>query len=85
MIKEKSILCVFKTNRFKDNNKPAHWVRHSKLISLEIDKFFKRTPSFDEKETSVTGKTEEEKNTDKKTSNYDDANAKDNEIVHKNK
>ena len=42
----------------KDNNKPAHWVDHSKLRYLDIDKFFKRTPKFDEKQSSVTGNTE---------------------------
>ena len=46
VMKEKSILCVFK-NKIKDNNKPAHWVCHSKLRPLEIDEFFKRTPNFD--------------------------------------
>ena len=40
---------------------PAHWFGHSKLRSLEIDELFKRTPKFEEKEASVTGKTEEEK------------------------
>ena len=55
-----------KNNCFKDNNKPAHWVGHSKLISLDIDEFFKITPKFDEKEAIVTGTTEEEKNTAKK-------------------
>ena len=44
---------------FKDNNKPAHGVGHSKLISLDIDEFFKRTPKFDENQASVTGNTEE--------------------------
>ena len=51
-----------KNNVFKDNNKTAHWVGHSKLGSLDIDEFFKITQKFDEKEASVTGKTEEEKN-----------------------
>ena len=64
--KKKSILCVFKKSCFKDNNNPAHWVGHSKWGSLDIDEFFKITPKFDEKEASVTGKTEEEKNTEKK-------------------
>ena len=50
-----------KRNCFKDNNKPAHWVGHSKLIYLEINELFKRTLNFDEKEASVAGKTEEEK------------------------
>ena len=43
-----------------------HWAGQSKWISLEIDELFKITPNFDEKEASVTGKTEEENNTDKK-------------------
>ena len=45
---------------FKDNNKPAHWVGHSKLGSLDIDNFFKGTPKFDEKKASVIGYTQEE-------------------------
>ena len=50
-----------------------------------MDEFFKRTQNFDEKEASVNGKTEEEKNIDGKTSNDDDANAEDNEIINKDK
>ena len=42
---------------FRDNNKPAYWVGQSKLISLDIDEFFKRTLKFDEKHASVTGNT----------------------------
>ena len=42
---------------FKDNVKPAHWVGHSQLRSLDTDNFFRRTPKFDEKEASVTGNT----------------------------
>ena len=34
---------------FKDNNKPAHWISHSKLRSLDIDELFQLTPKFDEK------------------------------------
>ena len=60
-MKEKSIVRVFKNNIFKDNNKPAHWVGHSKLRPLNIDEFFKRTPKFNEKQASVTGNTEEGK------------------------
>ena len=56
--------CV--SSKKKVNNKPAHWVGHSKLRSLEIDNFFKITQNFDEKEATVTGKTEKEKNTYKK-------------------
>ena len=51
---------VSSKNKIKDNNKPAHWVGLSKLVSLYIYEFFKRTPKFDEKESSVTGKKEEE-------------------------
>ena len=46
---------------FKDDNKPAHWVVPSKLGSLDIVEFFKRTPKSDEEEASVTGKIEEDK------------------------
>ena len=56
--------CVFNLFCLKDNNELAHWVSHSKLRSLELDEFFIRTPDFDEKEESVTGKTEEKKNTE---------------------
>ena len=56
--------CVFKNDCFKDTNKRAHCVGHSKLRSLQINEFFKITPNFDEKEASVTGETEEDKNTD---------------------
>ena len=44
----------------KDNDKPAHWVRRSKLRSMDIDDFFKITTQFDENQASVTGNTEEE-------------------------
>ena len=47
-----------------------------------MDDFFKRTPNFDEKEASVTGKTEEEKQYIYKTSDDDDANAEDDERIH---
>ena len=56
----------------KDNNKPAHWVDHSKLRSLDIDELFKRTPKVDGKQASVTGNTEEEENAAKKTTYYAD-------------
>ena len=69
-MKKKFILCVFNCFGFKDNNKPAIWVGHSKLGSLDIDELFKITPKFDEKEASVTVNTEEEKNAVKKTT-YD--------------
>ena len=47
---------------FKDNDKPAHWVGHSRLRSLDKDYFLKITPKFDENQASVTGNTEEEEN-----------------------
>ena len=78
-------MCAFKKSCFKDNNEPAHWVGHSKWISLYIDEFFKRTPKFDEKEASVTCKNKEEKDTAKKTTDDDDTNAEDNERIHKEK
>ena len=74
-----------KINCFKDNNKRAHWVGHSKLRSLEIYEFFKRTPNFDEKEASVTWKTEKERNTAKNTTDDFDRNAEDNGIINKDK
>ena len=58
--KKKSISHVFKKkNCFKEKNKPAHWVGPSKLGSLDIDEFFKRTQRFDENQDMVTGNTEE--------------------------
>ena len=68
---------------FKDSNKPAHWVVNLKLRSLDIDELFKRTPNFDEKETSVTGKKEEDKNTSKNDIDDADTNAEDNEKNYK--
>ena len=53
----KNPFCVSLNFFSKDNNKPAHWVGHSKLRSLDIYELFKRTPNVDEKESSVTGKT----------------------------
>ena len=44
---------------FKDNDKPAHWVGHSKLRSLYINGFFKTKPKFYENQASVTGNTKE--------------------------
>ena len=58
-MKNKSSLCVFK-KMFKDNNKHAHWVVHSKLRSLYIYEFSKRTRKFDDNQDSVTGNVEEE-------------------------
>ena len=78
-MKEKIHFVFLQRICFKYNNKPSHWVGHSKLRSLEIDEFFKITPNFDGKDPSVTGIREEEKSTDKKTSNDDDTNAGDTE------
>ena len=55
-------MCFFKKYFFKDDNKPVNLVGQLKLRSLDIDELFKRTPNFDEKETSVTDKKEEDKN-----------------------
>ena len=84
-MKEKIHIVCLKKSCFKDNNKPAHWVGHSKLGSLDIDEFFKRTQKIDEKGASVTGKTEEEENASKKTTDYADTNAEENEIIRKDK
>ena len=65
-MKEKIHFVCLQKKCFKDNNKHAHRVGHSKLRSLYIDEFFKITPNFDEKGDSVTWKKEEEKNTDEK-------------------
>ena len=58
-MKEKIHFVCPQKNVLKDKNKPAHWVNHSKLTSLNIDEYFKRTPQSDEKQASVTGSTEE--------------------------
>ena len=50
-------VCLLKNNCFKDIVKPAHWVGHSQLRSLDSDDFFKTTPGVDEKKASVTGNT----------------------------
>ena len=50
--------CVFQENALKITINLHIWAGHSKLISLEIDEFFKITPNFYEKEANVTGKTE---------------------------
>ena len=64
---------------FKDNDKPAHWVGHSKLGSLDIYDSFKRTPNFDENQASVTGNTEEEENSTEDTNDDPDENTEANE------
>ena len=81
----KNSFCVFSKKKIKDNNKPAHWVIHSKLRSLDIYELFKRTPNFDEKEASVTGKTEEDKNTVRETTDNADSNTGNNERIIKDK
>ena len=86
---------------FKDNVKPAYWVGHFKLRSLDIDDFFKITPDVDEKQASVTGNTvkqlvfrggenpvllqEEEENVAEDTNDDAGVNAKANEINDKKK
>ena len=82
--KKKSILYFFKKNCFKDKNKPAHWVGHSKLRSLEINGLFKRTLKYSWKEASVTGIIEEEKRKEK-ISNDDDESAEDIEHFNEDK
>ena len=42
-----NFVCLF-INRFKYNNKPAHWVVHSQLRSLDTDDFLRKTPGVDE-------------------------------------
>ena len=50
VMKEKiNFVCLLKKSCLKDNVKPAHWVGHSQLRSLDTDDFFKRTPCVDEK------------------------------------
>ena len=61
--------------RIKDNNKPAHWVGHSKLGSLDIYELFKITPNFDENQDIVTGNIEEEENAAENTTDDADENA----------
>ena len=46
-------MCLLK-KCFKDNVKPAHWVGHSQIISLDKDDFSRRTPKFDVKQASLT-------------------------------
>ena len=70
---------------FKDKDKPAHWVGHSKFRSLDINDFFKITPKFDESQASVNGNTEEEKNAAKKTTDDAEKNTEENERIHKDK
>ena len=53
----KNPFCVSSKKCFKYNVKPAHWVGHSQLISLDTDDLFKRTPFVDEKKANVTGNT----------------------------
>ena len=45
----KKIHFVCLLRKIKDNDKPEHWVGHSKLGSLEIDDFLKISPTLDEK------------------------------------
>ena len=101
VMKEKIHFVCLKKECLKDKVKPAHWVGQSKIISLDTDDLFKRTPNFDEKQAIVTVNTvklsvyrgeknsillqEEEENVAEET-NYDaDVNAEANEINDKNK
>ena len=56
-----NFLCLPKQS-LKDNDKPAHWVTHSKLGSSDIDELFTKAPKLDKYQGSVTGNTEEEYN-----------------------
>ena len=56
MNKKINFVCLLK-EKLKDNVKPADWVGHSQLISLDTYDLFKRTPNVDEKQASVTGNT----------------------------
>ena len=42
-----NFVCLF-INRFKYNNKPARWVVHSQLRSLDTYDFLRKTPGVDE-------------------------------------
>ena len=53
---QKNPFCV-SSKKNKDNFKPAHWVGHSELISLDKGYFFNMIPGVDEKQASVTGNT----------------------------
>ena len=74
-----------KINCFKYNVKPAHWVGHSKLRSLDTDNLFKRTPKFYENQSIVTRNTGEEGNAVENSTDDADENVEENEIIHKNK
>ena len=50
-----------------------------------MDEFFKITQEFDENQASETGKTEKEENIAKKTTDYTDENAEENERINKDK
>ena len=63
---EKSILCVFQKNCFKDNVKTVHCVGHLQLISLDTDDLFKSTPVVDNIQASLTGNTMKQSNFEKK-------------------
>ena len=77
-------MCVFK-KKIKYITKPAHWVGHSKLESPDIYEFFNRTPTFDEKQASVTMNTEEEETTAKNSTDDVDENSQENKRIHKNR
>ena len=68
-------MCVFEKIKFRDNYKPAHCIGRLKLISQDIDNFFKRATKFAEKKAIVTGNIEEEENAAVNTNNDADENA----------
>ena len=77
---KKNQLCVYSKKWFKDNDKPAHWVGHSKLRSLDIDELFKIKQKFDENQASVTGNIEGEGDAAEKTNDDADENSEANQI-----
>ena len=66
-MKEKIYFVCLQKICFKDNDKPAHWVDHSKLISLDMDELFKRITKFDKNQASIIENTEEQDNVAEKT------------------
>ena len=86
---------------FQDNVKPAHWVDHSQLRSLDTDDFLKITPVVYANQASATGNTmkqsvpmkkrnpvllkEEEENVAEEPNDDADVNAEANKVLDKNK
>ena len=81
---KRNSFCV-SSKKSKDNDKPTHWVGHYKLISLDIDEFFKITRKIDETQASLTDNTEEEENISEKNTYDADGIAEANERIDKNK